>query len=262
MATTSFVWMLQCIAPHITINQDTFVASMDQYQRWCDGVKYACTYHHETTWDKMKSLIPNFPFINNNPGPDHLSDPKRDPPHNHLDFDYGWGSGNIVDSFAGIYRLAKSVSRIPGQCKIDVYDAKRDRHEVRPISEKGHTHEYIHPICRYRDIVRGPEPGSALKSFTRKFIPGAGGRGLYRWFNDDGDSVGIPEWVILEHADDEFNYERYWYNQCKNQKTEAAEQKLLKALETDAPGHTGDWLEGLDERVDFGVGKKEAWDYP
>jgi hypothetical protein len=248
LSSATFAWMLQCISPHLTIDPTNFYALTEQYQRWLARNRYACTYHHTTWLDTIKSYIPYIPFLN--PGIDPLLPPRRDPPHAH-DFDYGWGTGPIVDSYGGMYKLAGAVPRVPGHHKT--------------ISSFDSTHEYIHPICEYRRIARGPEPNSALKAFTRKFEPSEGKKkGRFWWYKDDA-TEGLPEWVILKHGEcggvdvdgcgkGEVNFERHWYEVCE--KTEKTLAKLKEA------GYEKDFLAKIDDVADFDIGEKQGWEYP
>jgi hypothetical protein len=247
--------MIQVISPHLTIDQDAFYASMVQYQRWLDRIRYACTYHHADWKDWIKKKLPEIPLLN--PAHDGLTPPKRDPPHAHADFDYGWGTGNILDSYGGLYRLAGAVPRIPGHCQAEIFDHEKEEPVLVDIHDYGETNEYIHPICAYRNLVRGIGNNSPLKNFERKFEVnrngGEGGKGRYWWYHMS-DMKPLPEWVILRHGDGGVNFERSWYGQCEQTENTV---RLLKAA-----GIQKDWLEDIDERVDFGVGDKSAYVYP
>jgi hypothetical protein len=255
--------MLQCISPYLTIDPTAFYAWTDQYQRWLARIHYSCTYHHPTWLDTIKSNIPSIPLIN--PDTDPLAPPARDPPHTHPEFEYGWGTGAIVESYGGMYRLAGAVPRVPGHCQGELYDHASAEAKLDDINKLGSTHEYIHPICEYRRIVRSFEANSALKSFTRKFEPTDGSaKGRYWWYRN-GEAKGLPEWVILAHGKHggadvdgsgkgDINFERAWYDACE--KTEKTLGLLKKA------GYERDFLSVVDERIDFGVGEKEAWVYP
>jgi hypothetical protein len=247
--------MLQVISPYITIDQDGFHASMVQYQRWLDRVRYACTYHHAGWKDWIQAKVPKIPFINT--VDDSLTPPKKDPPHAHPNFDYGWGIGNIVDSYGGFYRLAGAVPRIPGHCQAEIFDPEKDEHVLVDINRYGKTNEYIHPICAYRNLIRGIGPNSPLYNFDRKFEVNKDGdrkgKGKYLWYHKD-DSESIPEWVIMRHKDEDVNFERSWYGQCEQTENTI---KLLEAAKVKK-----DWLEEIDEKVDFGVGDKSGYVYP
>lgn len=252
----TFCWMLQCISPYLTIDQSAFRASSDQYQRWLDEVRYNCRYHHSNWLDWAKSKLPNFPIIN--PAPDPLDPPKRSPAHQHLDFDYGYGTGPIVDSYTGFYHLAGSVPRVPGRCKVEIWDSDAQEYKLSDANGHGQTYEYIHPVCHYRDLVRGPEPNSALRDFTRTFekTPGGNGRGRF-WWQKRGDTKSplLPEWIILPHeGEGVLNYERVCYAKSEKtkQKVEVLEKKGVKK----------DWLGELDEVNDFGMGTRDRWSYP
>jgi hypothetical protein len=152
-----------------------------------------------------------------------------------------------------MYRAMGEIHRIPGHGKAEVYDEEAKQPILTDINQWGETNEYIHPICHYRNLVRGPEENSALKDFTRTFEEGNQGRGRF-WWRKNGDSKKLPEWVILEHEQDGVNFERTWYT--KAEKTEGTLKKLKAA------GCTKDFLEILDEKADFSIGRKQGWEYP
>ncbi|KAL5376314.1 hypothetical protein DPSP01_010541 [Paraphaeosphaeria sporulosa] len=251
LSTATWTWMLHCISPHLTIDQDAFKSSLGQYQRWLARIRYACTYHHTTWLDTIKSTIPNIPILN--PATDPLLPPRRDPVHTHPEFDYGWGTGPIVDSYTGMYILNGSLPRVPGKLQTEVYDQKEEVATLDDISKFGETNEYIHPICEYRKIVRGKEDDSALKAYTRKYEAAPGGKeGRFWWYRD---GKRLPEWVIMEHGDEGVvNFERTWYEMCET--NEKAKSRLMEA------GYEKDFLVALDEKVDFGVGEKPGYMYP
>jgi hypothetical protein len=262
LSTVTFAWMLQCISPHLTIDPTAFYAFANQYQRWLARNRYACTYHHPTWVDSIKSSIPSIPLLN--PGTDPLAPPRRDPPHAH-DFDYGWGTGPVVDSYGSFYKLAGSVPRVPGHCQTEIWDQESNETKLADINKYGSTHEYIHPICEYRRIARGHDKHSPLKDFTRKFESTNGtDRGRFWWYKN-GDTKGLPEWVILKHGEHggvdldgcgkgDINFERSWYEACEKP------AKTLGVLK--AAGYEKDFLSKVDETVDFGVGQQDGWKYP
>lgn len=261
LSTATFAWMLHVISPHITIDQAAFKTYMFQYQRWLNRARWACTTHHTNWADWFSSKIPSIPIINPGEGP--LAAPRRDPPHTHPTFDYGWGTGPIVDSYGGMYTLAGTAPRVPGACQAEFYDEKTKEYKLEDIEKYGETNEYIHPICEYRKIIRGNEPNGALRHFTRKFEKSNSSKGRF-WWHREGATKPVPEWVILEHhehilgegvsADGEVNFERAWYEQC-----EKGDDKI-NMLTTE--GYTKDFLDALDEQNDFKVGEKEQWMYP
>lgn len=254
--------MLQCISPHLAIDAAGFNAWMSQYKRWQARIRYACTYHHTTWLDNVKSYIPNIPVLNPETSP--LEEPRRDPQHPH-DFDYGWGTGPIVDSYGGMYKLAGAVPRVPGHCKAEFYDEHEGATKLDDINKFGETHEYIHPICEYRRIVRSYEENSALRTWTRQFKANEGSnKGRFWWVKND-TKVRLPEWVILEHgtyggqdldgdSKGEINFERAWYQECEKK------DNVLEAFR--AAGYEKDFLGMVDEKVDFGIGGKDGWVYP
>lgn len=246
--------MLQCIAPHLTIDQVAFHTLMAQYQRWLDRVRYACHYHHPGWVDWAKSKVPHVPFITK--AEDPLAPPKRSPAHQHPEFEFGYGCGPIVDSFTAMYYLNGSVMRVPGHCSIEVWHDEEKEYILRDVNGYGRTNEYIHPVCYYRRLMRGEEKLSPLNDFVRVFeeTPGKKGEGRF-WWQKKGDKNKLPEWVILEHAGEGVvNFERSWYHKCEKNAEKTA--KLKQA------GFEKDWLETLDEKNDFDVGRKEGWVYP
>ncbi|KAF2118172.1 hypothetical protein BDV96DRAFT_488040 [Lophiotrema nucula] len=250
LSTATVCWMLQCIDPYLTIDRAAFKQTMLQYERWLQKVRYACTYHHKTWKDTAKSFIPNIPVIH--PAPNELTPPRRDPPHTH-DHSHGWGCGDIVDSYGGMYKLQGPLARVPGHCQAEIYNPKKKEYVLEDIHLFGETNEYIHPICHYRDLIRGPEPLSALRDFKRQKHPAKDGKVRF-WWNHNSDNKPLPEWVILKDADGDWNFERYFYHQ--SEKTATTLLKLKKA------GYEKDWLETLDDEIDFTVGAKQGHEYP
>ncbi|KAJ4287371.1 hypothetical protein N0V90_012770 [Kalmusia sp. IMI 367209] len=251
LSTATWAWMLQCISPYLTIDQDAFKASLSQYQHFLARIRYACTYHHTTWMDTITSKIPTIPILNPETNP--LLPPRRDPAHTHPEFDYGWGTGPIVDSYTGMYLLNGSLPRVPGKLQTEIYDVKNEVAALDDISKHGETNEYIHPICEYRKIVRGKEDDSALKLFTRKHEKSVDGtEGRFWWYRE---GRRLPEWVILDHKDEGVvNFERTWYEMCE--RSEKTTTRLKDA------GYEMDFLVALDEKIDFGVGDKPGYVYP
>ena len=260
--------MLQCISPYLAIDENAFHASTAQYLNWLATIRTNCTYYHDGWFDWAAKKIPNIPLIN--PGPDSLDPPKRYKAHAHPEFDYGWGTGPIVDSYGGMYKLSETYPRQPGHCEVEYYDAKSKTHKLEDVFvKKGKTNEYIHPICHYRDLVRGPEKNSALKDyervlsglhkFDRKVTPNLkkGEEGRYWWIKkNDNEARAVPEWVILNGRDGKLNFERHWYE--KTEKTDKVKEILYKKDKK----YDRDWLQVVDSEVDFAIGKKEPHEYP
>lgn len=72
--------MLQCIAPHLDIDQDAFMKLNMTYKLWLTKIRYACTYYHEknSNWGEyLWNKVPNVPFIGKEPDP--LEPPRRHP---------------------------------------------------------------------------------------------------------------------------------------------------------------------------------------
>jgi hypothetical protein len=246
----TFTWMLQCIAPYLTINQDAFNKHVVQYDQWLTKVRYACTYHHtanEGTLEWLWNKVPNVPYVGEEP--DRLAAPKRDAPHAHDDFDYGWGTGPIVDSYGGLYLANGTHTREPGHEEAEMFDSAANMNKWKPINEFGKTNEYIHPIVQHRRLVRGWDAHSPLKAWKR--VPG---NGRFWWHKEGESDRALPEWVMLPSSPERFGYERMFYAQCE--KSARTVEKLR--------GETGgrDFLEDLDSKTDFGVVDGPEDEYP
>lgn len=256
MSTATLAWMLQCIAPHLTIEKEAYHGYLDQYKRWLSRIRFACTYHHDTMWDKARSYIPAIPFIGSEPS--EIDPPRRDPPHVHPEFDFSWGTGPLVDSFGGMYHLNGTHKRIPGHEGVEIYDKEEGVYNWTPLSELGRTHEYIHPIVLHRSLVHGWDKHSPLKDgWHREHRRGEDGKARYWWYMDgEKDTVALPEWAVLPDSPGKKNFERAWYNKCE--KTKNTLEKL-GAIKEYGPN---DFLATLDKEIDFGFDNKPQNEWP
>lgn len=249
----SLVWMLQCISPHLTIDQSAFNNSLEQYKRWLFHIRFACTYHHPTKWDRIKAHLPKAPIIPIiNPARSELDPPRRDSPHKHPEFDFSWGTGPIVDSFGGIYHFVGSHSRRPGGEDVEVYNREEDVWSWEPLRSLGHTNEYIHPIAYHRSLICGWEKHSPLrKGWTREHRRGEDGKARFWWHMQHGnETTTLPEWAILPDLSTTPNFERAWYSKCEKTKRTLDGLKKVKEFGTD------DFLSVLDKDIDFGFDMK------
>lgn len=259
ISTATLCWMLQCVSPHLTIDRESFELYLAQYKRWLFRIRYACTYHHETWGEKAWKYVPKLPkipFIN--PGPDELAPPARDPPHPHVEFDFSWGTGPLVDSFGGMYHLNGTHKRMPGHEDVETYDEKTKEQEWRPLRELGQTNEYIHPIVLHRSIVHGWDAHSPLQEgWYRKSWRGTDGKERYWWYMEGEEKTcPLPEWAILpDTSQKEYNFERRWYGECEKTK------KTLDALAKKEYGNN-DFLATLDKIIDFGFDNRPQNLYP
>ncbi|KAF1830343.1 hypothetical protein BDW02DRAFT_104799 [Decorospora gaudefroyi] len=251
ISTASLCWMLECISPYLTIDRSAFQRYIAQYKRWLFRIRYACTYHHESSLEKALQYIPRLPIIPIiNPGSDALEAPRRDPPHTHPDFDFSWGTGPLIDSYAGIYYLNGSYTRMPGHEEVEVYDEDLKQPRWMSLRQLGDTNEYIHPIVYFRSLVHGWDKHSPLKErWNRKNEEGKDGKTRFWWYMDrEEEKCVLPEWAVLPDANpEEFNFERKWYNECE--KTKKTLDKLAGVPEF-GPGK--DFLEVLDKQIEFG----------
>lgn len=247
--------MLQCISPHLTIDREAFELYLAQYKRWLFRIRYACTYHHETWGDRAWSYVPKLPTIPFlNPGPDELISPRRDPPHAHVEFDFSWGTGPLVDPFGGMYIFNGTQPRMPGHEEVEMYDDTAKENLWKPIRNYGQTNEYIHPIVYYRHLVRGWDAHSPLKDgWNREHWRGKkDGRARFWWYkNGEKETCALPEWAILPNVSEkEYNFERKWYNECEKTK------KTLDALAKVKDFGSKDFLTTLDGKIEFGFDNK------
>ncbi|KAE8822898.1 hypothetical protein P3342_001218 [Pyrenophora teres f. teres] len=261
IATATFCWMLQVIAPYLAIDRKAFDDYMEQYQRWLYRIRYACTYHHAGQIEKYASYLPTLPALpfSSYFSPAPKSPRPKPPPHTH-DLNLGWGLGPIVDSYGGIYKYNySSISkfsgarlRAPGYEEGELYleDEKTHKSSLKwsPLRDEGHTNEYIHPLAYYRRLVLpDPDPHSPIKDWKRGcWKDERDGKVRYWWYKNDVEIVNaLPEWAVLPERD-VFNFERHWYNKCD--KTSALE----KLAEVDGFGPGKDFFEVLDKKIDFG----------
>jgi len=259
LSTATLAWMLQCISPHLAIDQEAYSNYLKQYQRWLWRIRYACTYYHDTAWDKVRSYLPNMPNIPViNPAPSELDPPKRDPPHAHLNFEFGWGIGPLVDSFGGMYHLNGSHTRVPGHEDVETYDDEEGHYHWKPIRDFGTTNEYIHPITHYRSIVHGWDKHSPLKAhWNREQWRGTDGKDRFWWYMEgEKDKIALPEWAILPDQEGKPNFERAWYEKCEKSKA------TLDALSKVEEYGKEDFLAALDRKIDFGFDNKPQNQWP
>jgi hypothetical protein len=259
IATAALMWMLQCISPHLAIDQEAFHSYLNQYQRWLFRIRFACTYHHITRWERVKSHLPSpptIPFFGTTP--DELDPPKRDLVHPHVLFDFGWGTGRVVDSYHGFYHFIGSRPRRPGHEDVEIYNEEEQFYEWKPIRDVGITNEYIHPIAFHRSLTHGWDKHSPLKDhWNREHRHGKDGKARFWWYMDgEGETNALPEWAILLDQPNHPNFERAWYLKCE--KTE----KTLEALKKADGFGKEDFLACLDRDIDFGFDDKPQNDWP
>lgn len=246
--------MLQCISPHLAIDREAFEQQIAQYKRWLFRIRYACTYHHTTLTERVMGFLPKMPRIPLiHEGPDEFDPPPRDPVHAHPDFDFSWGTGALIDSYTPFYRLNGMHVRVPGHEEVEEYDKASKEPKDKWLITRGPTNEYIHPIVYMRSLVRGWDSHSPLRTgWIRDHWRGTDGKERY-WWHKDGEKhlCVIPEWAILPHlSDTEYNFERYWYNECEKTKKTADALAKVEAF------GTNDFLETLDKHIDFGFDSK------
>jgi hypothetical protein len=255
ISTATFCWMIQCVSPHLAIDQNAYKLYLDQYQRWLFRIRYACTYHHPKIQDTVTNNIPSFTKMPNIPiidsgGPD-TDTPKRDPPHEHPEHDFGWGTGPIENSMTAMYQVNGTHTRIPGHEDVETYDEAKQENRWKSLRELGNTNEYIHPIVHHRRLVRGWEPNSPFKKgWNRDHWRGADGQARFWWYMDgEKDKIALPEWTIMPDTEESINFERGWYKRCEKTK------KTLDALSAVKDIGKEDFLEVLDRKNDFAFDK-------
>ncbi|KAF3043274.1 hypothetical protein E8E11_000940 [Didymella keratinophila] len=273
ISVATLTWMLQCIAPHLDIDQDAFQKLNMQYRIWLTRVRYACTYHHEATegWGEyLWKKVPDVPFVGEEPDP--LKPPRRDPLHEHEDLEFGWGLGPIADSFTEMYALNGTHPRCPGFEQTEMFNKTTEKYGWVNLSDLGETNEYIHPLVFHRKTCVGWHEWTTkhpLADWERTFANG-------RWWwhrktdkDQDGDQARwLPEWVIHKHTDAEINYERSWYTEAVSMEQQLSKKTslekvkkvtILKKPKNKRVVEEVDFLEKLDGEVDFANVPETSW---
>jgi hypothetical protein len=239
--------MLQVISPHLTIDRHAFLLHLEQYKRWLFRIRYACTYRHPNTLQKLWSHVPklpSIPFLSS--GGNELKIPRGAVPHAHNQFDFSWGTGPLVDSYTGMYYLNGMHVRMPGHESVEEYDEELKVHQWTKLRDLGDTNEYIHPVTYHRSLIKGWEPNSPMRKSWNRGSWSEDGKMRFWWYMDgEKEKCALPEWVILQDGlDDGFNFERKWYMEC-----EKSEKTLDKLADVAEFGRGRDFLEVLDEKL-------------
>ncbi|EUC36012.1 hypothetical protein COCCADRAFT_2893 [Bipolaris zeicola 26-R-13] len=253
ISTATLCWMLQVISPHLTIDRHAFSMHLNQYKRWLFRIRYACTYYHPNTLQKMWNSVPklpSIPFLSS--GDKELKLPRAASPHAHEKFDFSWGTGPLVDSYTAMYYLNGMHIRMPGHESGEEYDEKSKVHTWTKLRDLGVTNEYLHPITYFRSLIKGWESHSPLaKSWNREAWKEQGKMRFWWYMDGEKEKCALPEWVILpDELNGDFNFERRWYNEC-----ESSEKTLEKLASIGEFGRERDFLEVMDERLGLAAGR-------
>ncbi|KAJ4990197.1 peptidoglycan binding domain containing protein [Stagonosporopsis vannaccii] len=253
----TFTWMLQCISPHLDIDQAGFKAYLTQYSEWLNFIRTRCTYHHKwhESWLRQQyNKLPNIPYFGEEPDP--LADPKREEPHTH-DFDFGWGVGPIVDSYTDLFKKnGPPRPRRPGHEQMEIEGQWVDIKGTHDAPTKFKTCEYIHPLVEYRHLVLNRwdkwewDTDHPLKDWRRAARTEDDGSRRFWWYRPGGgDDDRLPEWCILPDTKVEINYERTWYEATKKMNSNNSKKKQV-------PGY----LEQLDKEIKFEPKRINEWE--
>lgn len=251
--------MLQCIAPHVDIDQDGFRAYLKQYEDWITFIRTRCTYHHkshESWFRKQYNKLPNVPYFGEEHDP--LADPIREPPHTH-DFDFGWGIGPITDSYTTMYKgNGPARPRRPGHEEMEIEGEWAPIKGTKEDPTGFKTHEYIHPVVHYRHLILKKwdvvdwNQQHPLVNWNRSIPPEKDGSKRYWWYRPGGDDADrLPEWCILPDTKVEINYERTWYKAAQDMNLAVSIQKVK---------HQPGFLEELDGQIKFEPKRINEWE--
>ncbi|KAF3001504.1 hypothetical protein E8E13_008984 [Curvularia kusanoi] len=240
----TFTWMLQCIAPHVDLDQKGFNDYLKQYSTWLDNLRYRCTIIHPDILSKVINKIE-----------DKLDATERDTlvrmgakPHPHPNLYFGWGVGPIIDSYTLEYKNfnAPAYTRLPGNEEMET-DGKWNPITGPPTQPTGFlTNEYIHPLVQHRREALKPALWSqAMNGWERKLSVEKDGSARYWWSKG---SLRLPEWCILPNTEAEINYERTWYNAALEMARDVSKVKTTDAVEA-AGGK--DFLARLDAEIKY-----------
>lgn len=271
----TFTWMLQCIAPHVDLDQAGFKFYLQQYQNWLKKLRFDCTILHpqenggvlDTIW-KTASWINPFKSEQASTAGATSSGAKS---HAHDKLYFGWGIGPIDDSYTKMY-FANGAPRPrqPGSEEMEI--------EGKWLPIKGDasrptgflTNEYIHPLVQHRqetvtwtkwikwaELAR-PSP-LPLEKWKRKLHTEEDGRMRYWWHSNDGE-IRLPEWCVLPDTPNEINYERAWYTAALGMGKEA-DSEGLKAENIVRAASGKDFLARLDGEIKWKADMKpgNAW---
>ncbi|KAF3942509.1 hypothetical protein ABW19_dt0207522 [Dactylella cylindrospora] len=206
----TFAWMLDHIAPYVSINQTTINQEYRERQNGIDQLNLKVEEYKEKikaeeqaaasqTWGQWFQKIPSaavstvlYPFKGSN-----APDLRRR--------DHGWGTGAIIDSYTKLYYASGSTPRTPGNYA---------NHKDPDYKVVGETNEQIHPIVGYRLFATKDMTDKKLKyeplgerKVRRK--PGENGTWVY-----DVNGVELPEYKIRHEKEliGEWSYERLAVN--------------------------------------------------
>ena len=262
----TFTWMLQCIAPHVDLDQGGFKFYLQQYQDWLKKLRFECTVIHpqeagiaggfiDKIW-KTASWIN--PFKAEEPASFNVASPIA-PPHAHDKLYFGWGIGPILDSYTKLYFAnGDPRPRQPGREEMEI-EGEWSPIKGTPSHPTGFlTNEYIHPLVQHRietlkwaqwikwaEFAR-PTP-LPLEKWKRELRVEDDGRTRYWWRSGDGE-VQLPEWCVLPDTMNEINYERAWYTAALKMGKKVNPEGLKAGDEVEAAGG-GDFLARLDGEV-------------
>lgn len=249
--------MLQCIAPHVDLDQRGFQNYLQQYQIWLQKLRYNCTYPHNPDPNILTKAIDRVTKAAHKlfPWDTHIS-PASTPstPHSHTPFYFGWGIGPVTDSYTELYRLNDDPRpRRPGNEEME-FEGEWSPIKGTPGNPTGLlTHEYIHPLVqhRYETLKKWDKYKIAtippLEGWQRQLRVEKDGSARFWWTGRQGER--LPEWCVLPNTKLEINYERAWYVAAQEMGREVSDgMEKVKVQEQ------GDFLTRLDGEIRFKPG--------
>jgi len=174
MSSITFSWMLDQIKPHLSLNEEYLGKERADMEFHISTLKESPLLNE--SWGKRAQRIASV-FKNPSTVTAKLADKQRS---------YGWGTGELKDSFTPFYYLNGSKKRTPGS-----YDPL-DK-EGQPL---GDTFEFVHPVVGFREkqIPEYTPLGHGVKFNRRKTVDEKGRPCVV--YDLDNARKPLPEWPL------------------------------------------------------------------
>lgn len=140
MSNITFAWMLDQIKNYVSINEETIRNDTFDRQTHLLKLNNQRAFHEQRKEELKKEGWGKWISRNGKWAASKVAHPlTSEQIHYHEDRRYGWGTGDLIDSFTIMYKANGSKPRTPGPYALDKEDNKL-----------GETHEYIHPTTGFR----------------------------------------------------------------------------------------------------------------
>ncbi|KAB8230815.1 T6SS phospholipase effector Tle1-like catalytic domain-containing protein [Aspergillus alliaceus] len=201
MSNIAFSWMLDQIKEYISINDDTLRSEQWIRQDRLDRFNNALKWHNECVERRKAESWGEWLKRNGQWAVSSIRHPLTQAYREERS--YGWGTGDLPDSFGVAYVANGSKTRTPGRYALGKDDKKL-----------GETFEYIHPTVGFR-VDQTAKHSDTRKHYRPIWLTGdrydrrpkKSGKGYEYWFKYNGTSSYevLPEWPIAAHVK---SYER------------------------------------------------------